>query len=411
MTSTDSPPHTDRDPGTDTNESSGVRLWAAGSAIAAVVVALAVGTLLNAQDLLATAERQPFGWQRDVAVAFAQPVADLSAAVGLDEPRSAIDTALGRADEGRDGADEPASGEVVAPAAETGEETTSDGTASRGPEDGQPVVAGAAADVPSGPSGDAGGSAEVDGDGDGRSNEGRDPNTAPSVSEPAVATLNGVERGPVTAADPLRLYIGGDSMVEIQFGIALEDLADDTGKIEVLAIDYDRGSGLSRPDYVDWPARLKKVSADLDPDAMVLYFGGNDAQPLKIDGVVYEPEAPEWQAEYQSRVAAVMDQLTEAGHYLYWMGLPIPQSDTMVRRFGILNRIYEEEAGKREMVTFVSMWEVFADSSGVYAEFLPNQNGDVVDMRLNDGIHLTTAGAYRAARPTIARIIEEFEIE
>ena len=33
------------------------------------------------------------------------------------------------------------------------------------------------------------------------------------------------------------------------------------------------------------------------------------------------------------------------------------------------------------------------------------------DMRLDDGIHLTTAGAYRAARPTIATIIEDFEIE
>ncbi|MGH3443006.1 MAG: SGNH/GDSL hydrolase family protein, partial [Nitriliruptorales bacterium] len=214
----------------------------------------------------------------------------------------------------------------------------------------------------------------------------------------------------ISAERPLRLYIGGDSMVEIQFGPALEDLADDTGMIEVLAIDYDRGSGLSRPDFVDWPARLAQVSADLAPDAMVVYFGGNDAQPLKIDGTVHEPEAPEWQAEYRGRVAALMDQLSDAGHHAYWMGLPIPRSEKMVTRFGILNAIYEEEAATRDAITFVPMWDVFADANGVYAEYLQNQNGDVVDMRLNDGIHFTTAGAYRAARPTIARIIEDFGI-
>ena len=176
----------------------------------------------------------------------------------------------------------------------------------------------------------------------------------------------------------------------------------------MLAIDFDRGSGLSRPDFVDWPARLAGVSRDLAPDTMVVYFGGNDAQPLKVDGVVYEPEDAEWQAEYRGRVGALMDQLSDAGHHVYWMGLPIPSTEKMVRRFGILNTIYEEEAATRDAISFVAMWDVFADANGNYAEYLPNQNGDVVDMRLNDGIHFTTAGAYRAARPTIARIIEDF---
>lgn len=338
---------------------SSARPWAAGHVIVAVVVALLVGALLNAQALLATAERQPFGWQRDLAVGVASPVASLSAAMWLDRPRDAIEQALGR------GEDVP----IV---------------------DDAPDV-----DVVASPTEPA--------------------SEAPVTEEPTPTPTEvrgpmGLARGPVTADDPLRLYIAGDSMVEIQFGTALEDLAGDTGMIETLAIDFDRGSGLTRPDFVDWPARLRRVSETVAPDVMVVYFGGNDAQPMKLDGVVYEVDAPEWQAEYRARVAALMDQLTDAGHHVYWMGLPIPREASMVTKFSILNEIYSSEAASRDGVGYVDVWDLFAGPDGAYREYLVNDAGDEVDMRLDDGIHLTTAGAYRAARPTIAQIIADFEI-
>lgn len=352
-------------------DTAAARPWAAGHVIVAVVIALVVGTLLNAQDLLATAERQPFGWQRTAAVAVAQPVASFSAAIGLDTPRDLLDTAMGRGDDTAPTIDEePDSG-------------------------GAPVIAAPESDAAVDPAPSASPTATA----------------SPSPTETEPAGPMGLDRGPVTAADPLQLYIGGDSMVEIQFGTALQDLADDTGMIETVAIEFDRGSGLTRPDYVDWPAKLQKASRTLDPDVMVVYFGGNDAQPMEIDGAVHEITDPEWQAEYRSRVAAVQDQLTEAGHHVYWMGLPIPRSETMVERFGILNDIYRSEAETRDGVTYVDVWELFAGSNGAYSEYLTNDEGDEVDMRLDDGIHLTTAGAYRAARPTIAQIIEDFAIE
>ncbi len=340
--------------------------WAAGQVIVAVVVGLVLATLLNAQSLLATAERQPFGWQRDVAVGLASPVASFSAAIGLDRPHEAIEAALGRDQAVPVDEDESEEPPILAqPDDEVGEEAT-------------------ATDEP------------------------EEPTTSPTPTEPPGPM--GLDRGPVTEADPLRLWIAGDSMVEIQFGTALADLADDTGMIEALEIDFDRGSGLSRPDYVDWPARLAKASRTADPDVMLVYFGGNDAQPLEIDGAVYEPEDEEWQAEYRTRVSDLMDQLVAAGHHVYWMGLPIPRSDTMVTRFGILNEIYSSEASERDGVTYVDVWDLFAGPDGTYSEYLPDRNGDERDMRLDDGIHLTTAGAYRAARPTIAQIMEDFDI-
>ncbi|MFT5224143.1 MAG: hypothetical protein ACI867_002475 [Glaciecola sp.] len=328
------------------------RAWAAGHVLLVVVLALVLAGLFNARDLLATAERQPFGWQRDVAVAFASPLVTVSNAFGFDEPRNAIDQALGR------GSLQPAD----APAEPTD----------------TPTVA---------------------------------PTPAPTASAASTPTPTPSPSQEITATNPLQMYIGGDSMVEIQFGTALADVADDTGLMTVGQIDFDRGSGLSRPDFVDWPARLATVVAERNPEVMVLWFGGNDAQPLKLDGVVYQVSDPQWQAEYRQRVSDLMDQLDEAGIMVYWMGLPIPRDLDLQTKWRFLDDIYESEAASRKATTYIRMWELFTGDDGKFSEYLPNRNGDVVDMRLNDGIHLTTAGAYRAARVALARIIEDFGIE
>lgn len=327
------------------------RPWAAGHVIVTVVVALVVGWLLNAQDLLATAERQEFGWQRDVAVAIARPVARVSAALALDRPRDAVDRAMGRAG--------PAVEVVLTPTP-------------------TPTVAGP---VPS--------------------------ETATPTPTPTPTPAGRGDR-PITAADPLTVWIGGDSMVG-QFGPALEDTLFKTDVVETLEVVFEFESGLTRPDFIDWPARLRTISAVQDPEVMVLFFGGNDAQPLKLDDVVHDVDSPVWQAEYRRRVAGVMDDLVTNGHVVYWMGLPVPEADTMVPKFEILNEIYASEAESRgDAVRFFPSWELFAGPDGRYSEFLPDDDGDVVDMRLDDGIHLTTAGGYRLARALAATIATDF---
>lgn len=355
-----------RDLGPD--EPPAVRDRAAGEVIIAVLIAVVLGGLLNAQDLLATAQRQQLGPMRDAALAVAEPLAAVSSALWLDRPREAIEQAMGRG--GTPGGEDPS---VAAPTDEQPEPETS------------------AEPTP-------------------------DPTTEPAPSASPTSPVSEPEpdqeptREPITAANPLTMYVGGDSMVG-QFGVAMDDLANDTGVIEVTEVRYEFGSGISRPDFIDWPALLAEVSATQAPDVMVLYFGGNDAQPLEIDGTVRQPEDPEWQEEYRSRVSDLMDQLVEAGHRVYWMGMPISRSAELQVKHAMLNDIYASEAEARPEVTYVDVWDLFAGPDGEFSEYLPNQHGDVVDMRLDDGIHLTTAGAYRAARPAMAQILEDFDIE
>lgn len=318
----------------------------AGVALIVIIGALLLGLLLNAPDILRTAERQEQGWQRTVGVALMEPIAEVSHLLYLDRPREAVDALLVR---GPVPADEPS--------------TPSPATTA--------------------------------------------PPVAASSSSSTSTTVAAPTRRTVSVEQPLVMYIGGDSMVG-QFGPMLDNRAARSGMVDSEFV-FEFQSGLSRPDFVDWPERLRTVSAQLDPDVFVLFFGGNDAQAIYMpDGSWVDFDTPEWEEEYRRRVDGVMNQLEEAGHWVYWMGMPIVRSETFRPRVELLNEIYESEAADHPRVTFIESWSVFQGPDGGYSEYLTDAEGNLVDMRLDDGVHLTTAGAIRLAEVVYQIMAEDW---
>ncbi len=63
------------------------------------VVALLVGSLLNAPGIRKTALGQPVGWRRDVSTFLGDALFDVSHTIGLDQPRVALKKLIGRGDD------------------------------------------------------------------------------------------------------------------------------------------------------------------------------------------------------------------------------------------------------------------------------------------------------------------------
>lgn len=202
-----------------------------------------------------------------------------------------------------------------------------------------------------------------------------------------------------TATDPLRVWIGGDSMSQV-FGQSLVTMAADTGVMEP-TLDYRISTGLTRPDYFNWPAHLDREVLPEDPEAVVIMFGANDAQGMEVDGAVYQTLDEDWTAEYRRRVAGTMDLLRGEGRIVYWVGQPIMRDGDFSARMEGLNEIYRTEAASRPWVRYVDAWSLFADGSGSYSAFLPGLDGTVQDMRQGDGIHLSRAGGDVLARAVL----------
>jgi len=325
----------------------GRRVSPAGHVLLTGLLFLGLATFLNAAALLKTAERQPAGAVRTVAVGIMDPLADISGVLLLDRPRQLMDRALGRA---------PA---LVA--------------------DDTEVVTGPPVTIlqPEG------------------SNPGPGSTSTTSVPASTTTTTTGPPAGlrEITPDDPMMLWIVGDSFVEL-FGPALQNDADDTGVIES-EVDFRFISGLVRPDYFDWPAHLTNRLPEVQPDVAVALYGGNDGQALFVGGREIPQGSEEWFEIYHQRVGEVMDLLLTQAARVYWVGLPIMRDDRFTEVVSGMNRVFEEEAAERPEVVYLDTFALFSDENGEYSTYLKTRSGDLLDMRTEDGAHFTWNGAYR----------------
>lgn len=201
-----------------------------------------------------------------------------------------------------------------------------------------------------------------------------------------------------SAPEPLRLWVGGDSTA-VYMGAALASTALATGGT-VTGQKYTISSGLSRPDFFDWPDFLAGEMAQADPNVVVLMLGANDAQGVVTpDGhaVSTTPLSPEWRAAYSERVGQAMETMVAQGRLVVWVGQPVMGPPDYNERMQVLSGIFREQADAHPGVLFVDSYGLFADADGQFQASIVD-DGAPVTMRTSDGIHFTTAGgAYLAA--------------
>jgi hypothetical protein len=196
---------------------------------------------------------------------------------------------------------------------------------------------------------------------------------------------------------PLRLWVAGDSLA-VTPGWQLVRTGDRTHVIHTVApVDGQVATGLERPDVFDWFQHVREQVARKRPNAVVLTFGANDDHDL-MTGVPAGREvggfgSRSWVREYRRRVGGLMDDVTDRGAFLVWIGLPIARDAGQSARFRVLNRIYRSEAKARApRVAFIDTYSLFANASGGYSEYLPRDDGKIVKMRAGDGVHFEDEG-------------------
>jgi uncharacterized protein len=213
--------------------------------------------------------------------------------------------------------------------------------------------------------------------------------TAPPSTQPAKP-----ERP--TVGNPLHVYVAGDSVAQA-FGDAFSRAAK-AMKVVDATIEYRFSTGLTRPDYFDWPGRLREQLAKRrPPQVIIVLFGANDVQPIMTPTGPARTGTTEWLTEYRRRVAATMSMLSAAGVPVYWVGQPLMRSASFSARISELDGIFADEAARHPGVTFVDSRPVLADASGRYSAYLPGADGEPVLVRTQDGVHMTDAGGSRLA--------------
>jgi uncharacterized protein len=314
------------------------------------VAAFLLWLLLFAPTLQHNAKVSPVGTRRTVALDILGPIAATSRALQLSRIVSETDALTGRT------GNQPGNGSVTVIGPRHGH-----GTPPKKPGGGHGGHGGTGGH--GAPPGGTGGTAP--------------PTTAAGITNP-------------TAAHPLRVLILGDSLGIDMGGPLQNDLAN-TGVAQA-TLDARESTGLTRPDYFNWPAELQTDLGTARPQVVVIMIGAND--PQDFPGPPDVPySSPQWNVIYAGRVAAFMHLAQSGGATVLWVGMPPMQRPQLSSEMADINAIDQRQAAlSAPPVHFISSWTLLGTPQGAYAPFITNGSGQVVNVRTPDGIHLTPAG-------------------
>lgn len=317
------------------------RTMPAGKVLVVMLIALSLAALFNSKRFVHAGEGMPVGWQRTAMLGVAKPIDKLAEFLHTDRPRARIDQALGRTPE-----------------------LAQNGGAFQQPESVLPTA-------------------------------------SPGIPEPSASSAPPVVTfRDASPAEPLRLFVTGDSMIEFMAPKLLKE----NGVTGESKVEY--GTGLVRDDFFDWPANIRTQLAKRDAEAVVIMMGGNDGQGFTLPGGrVLRDGTPEWAAEYQRRATIMMRLITENGkRHVYWVGMPIAKSARLAKDYELINNGLRAAAASVPGATFVDIWADFAPE-GRYTDFL---DGKLV--RARDGVHLNRDGAALLSRKLYALLDRDWRL-
>ena len=342
---------------------------AAGQVVVAMVVCMGVWTILSAHALHKSAEASPVGKRRTAALTVLGPIDALSHVLFVDQLAGAMQRAVGH---------DP---NQVAPGG--------GGILADGPPPPQPSP-------PPAPTVTPPGSTAGHGHGNGPGHQqgpGGTPTPHRSGSKPQGTGTKTVPLRVPTASKPLRVLVVGDSFAEdVEIGLAP---VTDSHYVRIIQKGI-HSTGLSRPDYYNWPAALESFVALYHPDVVMVMLGGNDPQALRTnDGGVVPWGDPRWLRIYRQRVDLMMGIASGAGAHVAWIGMPIMGIPGYNQHIRALDDIFQQEAAGRPDVLYLDTWDMFAGQDGKYADYLPDRNGNLHLERASDKIHFSSAGNQR----------------
>lgn len=215
----------------------------------------------------------------------------------------------------------------------------------------------------------------------------------------------------VSPADPLRVLVIGDSFAE-PLGYELQRQAG-LGEPLSARLDFKIATALTRPDYFDWPARLAELMVgEPHPEAVVAVFGGNENQNMlsPAEDALWKVGDPDWEEEYQRRVAAMMDLCQRPDLRLYWIGMPPMEDESHGAAARSINKVVPAAAASRPWVRFVPSWDLFAGPDGGFTPFQRDATGEEVVIRQPDGVHLTRPASDRLAAEILGRLKRDWRL-
>ena len=202
------------------------------------------------------------------------------------------------------------------------------------------------------------------------------------------------------------LLVTGDSLSMPLDVVLARQLADTDVEVER---DPHVGTGISKSGLVDWGRLSTEQTAELEPDAVVVFIGANEGFELPAaDGSQIQCCGPDWAAEYAFRARRMMNTYRRGGRArVYWLTLPAPRETDRQRIARAVNAAIEVAAQPyRAHVRVLDMEALFTPGGRYRAAMTVGGRPQIV--REPDGIHLNARGAELTADAVLEAVEQDF---
>lgn len=207
---------------------------------------------------------------------------------------------------------------------------------------------------------------------------------------------------PPTHEDPLRIWVGGDSMAGGAW-YGLRALLGYNPNYE-LVIDIRKSTGNVADWYFDWPHYMATEVAEAGYDVIVLSMGANDNQRFR--GINEDAGAPAWVEQYKTRLKALFDAAARPGRLVVWIGLPHMEPEKLRPVPDLLNPLFAAAADAVHEAHFVDAAAIVSPD-GRFVRRLEGESDDR-NVRLVDGVHYTFYGGKLISEVVVAEIQRQF---
>jgi|GEM_PF-1086838 len=234
------------------------------------------------------------------------------------------------------------------------------------------------------------------------------------VSQTTLPQLTDLGTALAKKSTPFRILIVGDSFMAI--GGGLGDPLEKTllsQKDTIVTRQGKVSSGLSRQNYFDWQALIKKMIEMHRPNVAVMMFGANDNGPV-IDGngkILASWGSVNWDARYREHIDQVMDLFKNADAEIFVVGVPIMKNQALARDIKHINSLFEQEAAKYPKAHYVSTWELLADQNGNYTDYILDNSGKKRLVRTADGVHLQYYAGYYVSEAIVSQMRNYLDLQ
>lgn len=209
------------------------------------------------------------------------------------------------------------------------------------------------------------------------------------------------------AAPTMHVVLAGDSIMEA-LGPVLAERLEELGRRRGIAGFVQAGrssSGLCRPDFHDWPARMRGLVADGRAGLVAFCIGTNDDQSVAgPDGRRIPFGARGWDAAYAAKVEEIIDIVAASGAAQAWLSPPVMR-EPLGARVRVIMDIIRRTCESRG-VPYIDIWNTLADSAGQYRRDAVGPDGARIVLRARDGVHVMRDGNERLADAVAPRLLD-----